>query len=168
MLGAAAPHVRKLAELEAERARLRGGTRCDRQAAADGAAGMEQQQQGQGQGQQDAVEATKECMLAIGGFIEGGGHWLPGVSQADLWQVVVEATGHRMNREQLASLYRGIKRQHDCKQQQQQLHDVAELESCVQAEGVCPSRNAHGPAGVGAAEWQHRREASATQFTSAM
>jgi hypothetical protein len=135
-LEAAVPYMRRLAELEAER-----GSGAKVADAKDATGGVGEGRAPQGQEQQ-AAEATKQCLLAIGGQIEGGACWMPAhawPAAADLWEAVVKATGHRMDGEQLARLYAGIKQQHERQQQQdskQQQGVGMAVESAVQTAGT--------------------------------
>jgi hypothetical protein len=88
---------------------------------------LEQQQQQQQQLQptpsaqrQEAAEAIKECLLAIGSHIEGPlcHSWMStGLSTHELWTYAAVCTFHRMTGQQLACLYAGIKQQHSQLQQ---------------------------------------------------
>jgi hypothetical protein len=100
-LEAVVPDIRRLAELDGGE----GGVRCTGQGAQQAA------DQG-GLSHQPAAAPTKECLLAIGDHIDGGGSWMASkFPAAGVWRMVVEATGHRMGSEQLAALYKGIKLQ---------------------------------------------------------
>jgi hypothetical protein len=66
------------------------------------------------QQQQEAAEAIKDCLLAIGDYIESGGRpaWVVASIDAPLlWQSVRDISQHRLSGEQLARLYAGIKQQ---------------------------------------------------------
>jgi hypothetical protein len=123
------PDLQRLTVLDSKKPSQSGGQ--DAQLAASADKGRQLQQQA-------AAAATKECLLAIGEHIEGGGCWMaPCFPAAELWQSVVEATGHRMGPVQLAALYRGIKLQR---------HQAAEAQrgacggagAALQRAGTCP------------------------------
>jgi hypothetical protein len=66
--------------------------------------------------QQQAADATQQCLKGIGAHIEGGTWppWVSGIVSAPLlWQFVADATQlYHMKGPQLGRLYTGLKRRH--------------------------------------------------------